>query len=76
MRENITKLTPKELAELNKGKVIIHVRAQVNNKILPRDLVVETNRYLEVKKKIIDLNQGDTFLLDGAWYDVEYIAYK
>jgi hypothetical protein len=68
-------LTPEQSAALNNGKVIIFVRAQVDPKIVDRNLIVETNKFIEVKKNILSLNAGDMFLLDGAYYDVEYMLY-
>jgi hypothetical protein len=69
-------LTPEELAALNNGYLLIYVRAQVHPKIVSRDAVVELNKFVTVLKRASQLQSGDTFLLDGAWYDVEYIAYK
>jgi hypothetical protein len=51
----------------------VKVRAQRDPKIINGDFIVQTNRSIEIKKKIKDLTIGDSFCYNGVWYDVEDI---
>lgn len=59
---------------LNKKKITIYVRAQVEPKILDADMLVDINRYIEGKKRVRDLKIEDDFCYNGAWYQVRKIV--
>lgn len=51
----------------------IKVRAQFDEKILEGDTLLPTNRWVDEYKRVKNLASGDTFYLNGVWYDVENI---
>lgn len=52
----------------------IKVFGQVEPKVLPANVLVETNKFIEAYKKASELKNYDSFLWEGAWYMVESIT--
>ena len=71
--ENSLDFPPRSVKLYPMNNYSIKVRAQFNEKIIDGDLLVSTNRWIDSYKRVKNLEKGDTFLYNGAWYDVEKI---